>query len=125
MTIQRFLTISAILLSVAACNSSSTPGESSDKSPSALESDAAVITGDQLTDDYIKLLCQKYDSCSIKAFKDDADCHSRIKVVLEQDPKWKALSLDKTALKLCLKDFESLPCEEFTLGKAPESCQKL
>ena len=95
--------------------------------PSALENAAEgdIITGDALTDDYIKILCRKYEQCEIMAFQNRNDCHSRIREVLTQDSKWQALRLDKKALKQCLQDFEDFACESFTQGKSPESCQKL
>ncbi len=101
-------------------------GKSSEEPPSALESgEGTTITGADLTAEYVKILCAKYTECGIKAFKDAADCKARISTVLTKDAKWKKLSLDKTALKACLKDFKDFACEGFTSGKAPESCQKL
>jgi hypothetical protein len=120
--------LSALLLLSAWSACSSKPESTGEKSsPSALDdtTPGALISGDELTDDYIKLLCEKYDHCELKAFKDRSDCHNRMKTVLSTDSKWRDLSLNKKALKKCLSDFEDYPCEDFITGKAPQSCQKL
>lgn len=123
-----FLLISLLVLiaSFAACKSKEKETkEVPIKPPSALEAAGDVITGDALTDDYVKILCGKYKQCGIKAFQDDRDCGNRIRTILEQDAKWKELRMDKKALKTCLKDFEGFACEDFRGGKSPDSCRKM
>ncbi len=84
-----------------------------------------VITGEALMGDYVKLLCNKYGECGIKAFTDDSDCRNRLTAVLSQDANWAQLQLDKVGLKTCLSDFKGLGCDDFKAGKTPESCTKL
>lgn len=87
--------------------------------------DPNVVTGEALTDSYVGLLCQKYADCGIQAFTDDADCKTRIRALLLEDPEWKGLKLEKAKLDTCLADFKGLSCDDFQGGKSPPSCEQV
>lgn len=115
----------ALATGLIACQKSGESGKT--QATSALESSESggSISGEAFSGDYVTVLCRKYKECGIQAFKTDSDCHNRIKAILDKDPNWKELSLDKIALRSCLKDFKKFECDKFKGGKAPDSCQKL
>ncbi len=112
-----------LLASLAACSGSKPSKEEGEKA--AAEVPENMVTGEQMTEDYVALLCQKYEDCGIQAFTDGEDCKNRIRALLTQDPQWKDLRLDKEQLGTCLADFKGLSCDNFKTGQSPESCDKL
>ena len=117
----------SLVISTAACSPSKPDSEAPSDDMSALidAAEGDVVSGEALTEDYVKLLCKKYTECGVKAFSDPDDCKTRLTAILSQDGNWAQMELDKTALKTCLADFKSLGCEDFTAGKTPEACTKM
>lgn len=120
-----------LVTSLIACSRSEEPAETVEGSSDTAQADSKgsadpnVVTGDELTENYVALLCQKYEDCGIQAFSDREDCKTRIRALLTEDPKWKELKLAKDRLETCLADFKGLTCDDFKTGQSPESCKKL
>ena len=80
------------------------------------------MTGADITDAYVALVCTKYDECKIPGFKDRSDCLDRIKKILLSNEEWKNLEFDKAKMDQCLGDVKTLSCDDFKGGKTPEAC---
>ncbi len=98
---------------LSACQKSTDPAKSEPTSTLESKSSGDKISGEAFSGDYVTVLCRKYKECGINAFKEDKDCHNRIKAVLDKDAKWQELNLDKSALAACLKDFKDFSCDNF------------
>ena len=87
--------------------------------------DLEKMSGEDLTNAYVSLVCNKYDECQVPGFKDRADCLTRVKNILLSNPQWKSMEFDKKNMELCLSGIQTISCGDFKGGKSPEACTKI